>query len=1022
MLNLSGCSLLRHHLRAFCLGFFFFLASLTPASGGTPTLLFHHLDETDGLPDNTVFQLMQDRNEAMWFGTRNGVACYDGVTMRVFQNEPGNPKSLSHNDAGGVVEDHEGAVWVRTWGGGLNRLDPDTGKVKVFRHDPSDPRSLSEDRIQIHYEDSHGVLWAGSFSSGLNRFDKGAANFTRFTADNGTGDISHNRIWSIAEARDRSLWVGTGQGLNHFNRTDETFTAYRHDPRDPTSLPHDEIRTLYPAGGSALWIGTPKGVSLFDPDQNRCIPFPGMDGLPPEVANGTVNTLYDDGHTLWVGTQNHGLLILDLETGESTLHQSVPYLDGSLSHNDIRWITEDRSGVIWIGTRGGGVNALSKALYQMKLFMPGYSGNAVPMSVHAIASDRDGTLWTGSWYTGLKKAFLRQGRCEAAGNAPPPLGPGSLDINALSLAPDGSLWIGTWGAGLLFRDHRTGQFTPWNSQPLQRDTRIITALGTNTPGVIWAGTRNRGLFLHDLKTGNVRRFVKGPANKQGLSSNTVHALLEGDGDTLWVGTDIGLNRIKQDGRRVTQFHHRKEAAETLSSNIVTCLARTPNGAIWVGTYNGLNRLNPETETIRSYFKEDGLSGNIIKSILFDGSRRLWIATEKGLSALDTKTGAISRFPMPLRFVQGAAHRSPDGKLIFGGENGCLLFAPDEIPLSLPTGSVHLTGFLLNGTPVRPGSPAGNRINLRASLDKTPGIRLKYWENNLSFSFALHDYNNPSQNRYRYKLAGYDTAWVEAGNTTTARYSHLPPGTYRFRVMASGSHGSWNRDHAGIEIRITPPFWQWTSFRAVIFLTLAGLIWLRVAATRNRTRRLTQLVAQRTRELEEQSRRHERLSLTDPLTELLNRRGIQSRKIEIHSRARRNQSPYALVLADIDHFKGINDTCGHDCGDYILQRVSRLLESNLRAHDILGRWTGQQFILLLPDTTGEDAETMAERLRNRIASSLFEWNGAYLTVTLTLGVTACPASETFEHNVSRADAALCKGKHMGRNRVIFAQAG
>ncbi|VFQ46462.1 ligand-binding sensor domain-containing diguanylate cyclase [Desulfoluna butyratoxydans] len=1012
---------MRPPLRVICLGLLFCLAALAPAYGGTPTLLFRHIDETDCLPDNTVFQIMQDRDGAMWFGTRNGVARYDGVTMRAFQNDLSNPKSLSHNDAGGVIEDREGAVWVRTWGGGLNRIDPDTGEAKVFRHDPSDPRSLSEDRIQIHYEDSHGVIWAGSFSSGLNRFDKETGDFTRFTTDNGPGAISHNRIWSLAEARDRTLWVGTGRGLNRFNRARKTFTAFRHDPKDLASLPHDQIRTLYPAGGSALWVGTPKGFRLFDPDQGRCVPFPGMDALPPE-AGGTINTLYDDGRTLWVGTQNHGLLILDLETGRSTLHQNVPYLDGSLSHNDIRWILEDRSGVIWIGTRGGGVNALSKTLYRMQLFLPGYSGNDIPNSVHAVATDSDGTLWTGSWYSGLKKSTPGQGRYEAAKNAPPPLGPGSLDINALSPAPDGSLWVGTWGAGLLLRDRLTGAYIPRGDNPPAQDTRIITALSTETPGVVWAGTRNRGLFRHDLKTGDVKQFSKGPVSQQGLSSNTVHALVEANGNTLWVGTDMGLNRIDQDGNRVTQFHHRKGAAESLSNNIVTCLATTPNGAIWVGTYKGLNRLNPETETVRSYFKEDGLSGDIIKSILFDGRRRLWVATEKGLSALDIKTGAISRFPMPLRFVQGAAHRSPDGNLIFGGENGCLLFAPGEIPMSHPTGSIHLTGLVLNGTPVHPGSPEGNRINLGASLDETQGITLTHRENNLTFSFALHDFNSPSENRYKYKLTGYDTSWVEAGNTPSARYSHLPPGTYHLQVMASGSHGTWNRDHGGLEVRITPPFWQRTSFRAAICLVLAGFIGLRLTAARKHTRKLTQLVAQRTRELETLARRNERLSLTDPLTGLLNRRGVEKQTMEFPPRARRNQGPYALVLADLDRFKGINDTCGHDCGDYILQRVSRLLESNLRAHDILGRWTGQQFILLLPDTTGEDAETMAERLRNRIASSLFDWKGTYLTVTMTMGVTDCPASETFEHNVSRADAALCKGKHMGRNRVIFAKSG
>lgn len=1006
--------------RGVCLGFLLLLTALPAAYGATPTLLFQHIDEAKGLPDSTVFQVMQDHKGAMWFGTRNGVARYDGISMRVFQSEDDNPQSLSHNDAGGVLEDRTGAIWVRTWGGGFNRLDPATETFQVFRHTPSDPKSLSEDRVQTHYEDSQGVVWAGTFSKGLNRFDRETETFTRFSADGQPGAISHNRIWSICEARDETLWVGTQGGLNRFNRSNETFTAFKHSPADPTTLPHDEIRAIYPAGGATLWVGTPKGFRLFDPIKERCIPFPGMEQLPSHVADGSINTLYDDGRTLWVGTNSHGLLTLDLETGQSSLHQSVPYLANALSHNDIRWITEDRSGVIWIGTRGGGVSTLSKTFHQMHLFMPGYSGDDIPMSIHATTSDGEGNLWTGSWYTGLGNVSSSGGPFKAAGDNPPPLGPGSLDINVLALDTDKKLWIGTWDAGLVVRDPQTGTFKSLRPPPAQPDTRNITALSVKKNGVIWAGTRSQGLFRHDLTSGEERRFNEGPTNKGGLSSNTIHALLEDNKGNLWVGTNLGLDRIGTDRDRVTQFHHRKKAAESLSNNIITCLAQAPNGGIWVGTYHGLNRLNPETETIRTYFMEDGLSGNVIKSLVFDGNRRLWVATDKGLSAIDIKNGNIARFPLPLRFVQGAASRSSGGQVIFGGENGYLLFNPEEVPLTLPAASLHLTGLRLNGTPIRPGTLVKDRPILSRPLNDTERIDLTHTENSLTFSFVLHDYNNTAKNRYRYRLDGYDTGWVEAKNTTTARYPHLPPGTFRFHVMAAGSQGAWNQSHPGVEIHISPPFWKRWYVLAAALLIAMGLVRLRFSTIAKHNRALELLVTERTRELGAQTQLYERLSLTDSLTELMNRRGLQKREKELRSQSRRNQRPYAMILADIDHFKSINDTHGHDCGDFVLQRLSRLLESSLRGHDILGRWGGEVFLILLPDTTGEGAEILADRLRSRISSSLFEWNEAYLTVTLTFGVVSCALGETFEQSIGKVDAALQKGKESGRNRVVVAK--
>ncbi|WP_300668267.1 ligand-binding sensor domain-containing diguanylate cyclase [Desulfoluna sp.] len=994
--------------RAFFLACFFFLTTLTAAHGSTQTLLFNHIDEANGLPDSTVFQVMQDREGAMWFGTRNGVARYDGVTMKVLQNEAGNPQSLSHNDSGGVLEDPDGSIWLRTWGGGLNRLDPETGNIQRFQHDPLDPQSLSEDRVQSDFIDSHGILWAGTFGKGLNRFDQKTGGFTHYLSDDTPGAISHNRVWSISETRDQVLWVGTDQGLNRLNREKDTFTV---------ALPNERIRALHPAGGGTLWVGTQNGFHLFDPEKGGVVPFPGMETLPPEISSGPINTLYEDGRTLWVGTQNHGLLILDLETGHSTLHQSVPYLAHSLSHNDIRWITQDRAGVIWIATRGGGINTLSKTCHQMKLFMPGYSGDHIPLDIHAVAADDDENLWFGSWYTGLKKTTLSGDMSEATGNVPPPRGPGSLDINALALGPTKDLWIGTWGNGLIRRAHQTAEYTRMDSISPHPDNRIFTALSEKKAGILWAGTRNQGLFRHDLKTGQVTRFTEGPSQKGGLSSNTINDLLEDDSDNLWVGTNLGLNRIAEQGGRVSWFHKRKEAAESLSHNVITGLAQTPNGDIWVGTYHGLNRLDPETETIRTYFMEDGLSGNVIKSLIFDGSRRLWVATDKGLSAIDLKNDTISRFPLPLRFVQGAVNRSKRGEVIFGAKNGYLVFSPEEIPLTLSTAPLYLTGLSLNGSPIQPGIPVDKRIILSKPLNKTDRIELKHTENNLTVSFALHDYSNPAENRYRFRLKGYDTTWVEAGNSTTARYSHLPPGSYRFQVMAAGSHGAWSQSHTGLEIHIATPFWERGDFRAAICLFAAGLIWLRITFTRKRTRELKHLVTLRTQELEEQSRHHEALSLTDPLTELLNRKGLQKRQKELHSQARRNQTPYALILADIDHFKSINDTCGHDCGDFVLQQISTLFYSNQRTHDILGRWRGGKFILLLPDTNEKGARILAERMRDRIAASLFEWNGVYLTVTVTIGGVTCALDETFEQSLSKANAALYTGKKRGRNQVV-----
>jgi len=204
----------------------FFYLPLMANAYETGMYHFDHIEKKDGLPDMTVFQITQDHQGFIWFGTRNGVARYDGIKIHSYQHDPTDAMSLSHNDAGGVIEDNSNNIWVRTWGGGLNRIDQKTGSIKVFKKIIGDKNSLSGNRVQYLYKDYSGAIWAGTFRAGLNRFVKESDTFTRFTADGQPGSIAHNRIWSITETNSNELWIGTDNGLHLYNPEKQTFSVY----------------------------------------------------------------------------------------------------------------------------------------------------------------------------------------------------------------------------------------------------------------------------------------------------------------------------------------------------------------------------------------------------------------------------------------------------------------------------------------------------------------------------------------------------------------------------------------------------------------------------------------------------------------------------------------------------------------------------------------------------------------------------------------------------------------------------
>ncbi|HDD35248.1 MAG TPA: GGDEF domain-containing protein [Candidatus Desulfofervidus auxilii] len=158
------------------------------------------------------------------------------------------------------------------------------------------------------------------------------------------------------------------------------------------------------------------------------------------------------------------------------------------------------------------------------------------------------------------------------------------------------------------------------------------------------------------------------------------------------------------------------------------------------------------------------------------------------------------------------------------------------------------------------------------------------------------------------------------------------------------------------------------------------------------------------------------SITDALTGLYNRRYFMER-LEIEwERAKRYQRPISLLILDIDHFKRINDTYGHLAGDKVLKTLGKLISKQLRKTEIAGRYGGEEFTILVPETNAEGAIKLAERLRKMVEEYPFAINGT-INVTVSIGVSDAEGIETINDLIQKADAALYQAKETGRNRVV-----
>ncbi len=306
-------------------------------------------DLPDGLSHNLVWAIYEDRTGRRWIGTDGGLDMWDGSmnlsqgyqrSFRHFRSNPDDPASLSSNQVRAIMEDSAGALWIGTSGGGLNQLDPVTGRCVRYLNDQKNPNSLSNDRVRALFADS-GYLWIGTYS-GLDRFDPRSGEFRNFRHnESDTSSLSHDQVRAIVKDGHGVLWIGTwGGGLNCFDPSTGRFESYRHSAQNPNSLSHDYVNSLLFSDNGNLWIGTNQGLNCFDPVHKTFRRYFEKDGLPNDYI---IGMLTDAEGQLWLST-NKGLSRLNPQTNTFRNYdvfdglQSNIFNDGAFAKSRDGWL------------------------------------------------------------------------------------------------------------------------------------------------------------------------------------------------------------------------------------------------------------------------------------------------------------------------------------------------------------------------------------------------------------------------------------------------------------------------------------------------------------------------------------------------------------------------------------------------------------------------------------------------------------------------------------------------------------
>ncbi|AUD00442.1 sensor histidine kinase [Spirosoma pollinicola] len=829
---------------------------------------FTYLTTNQGLSQNNVTCILQDRKGFMWFGTQDGLNKYDGYNYTLYRNDPRKSSSLSHNYIHALFEDKQGQLWVGTDDGGLSLFDANTETFTNYKHNPGQQNSLAHDKVMAVVQDAEGYLWVGTAGGGLDRFDPRQKTFTHFSHQAGkTGSLSNNMVSSVMIDRSGFIWASTdGGGLNRLDPSTNIFTHYRHDPANPHSLSHDRVTTCFEDSRGRFWIGTEGGgLNQLDRVNGSFTHFKQSTERPAQLSHNDVMSLAEDNeHTLWIGTQNGGINLLHADGSFSYYTYKVD-TNGGLNNGSIYTMYRDPIGTMWVGTYSGGVNKLDATPLKFKLYQRTRTNinKLTNNNILAVLQDNQGDLWLGTDGGGIN--VLKKGQSVFKAYQDTSRFAASMSRNfVLSIYEDRDkrIWTGNYKGGLTLFNRAKGTFeSKGNFSPLS-----ISAILEARNGVMWLGTFEAGLIRYDKKTGLVTRYSSRPGQEGHLNYHTITTLWEDRTGNIWIGTDGGgINVFHPAHNTFTHYVQDSHNPKSLSNNQINWLFESTTGQLWIGTNGGLNRFNARTQTFTAYRQENGLANEVIKGILEDNRGRLWLSTNKGLSVFDLKTHTIRNFDasdglQESSYNRTACYKSPDGQLFFSGLSGLNSFYPDKLRDNPFIPPVYITDFQLFNKSVRVQDAESV---LAKPISDTRDITLSYGQSVLSFGFAALNYTVSEKNQYAYKLEGFDQRWISAGTTRTATYTNLDPGDYVFRVKASNNDGVWNKTGTYVNLHIIPPFWQTRWFMSLVVLLLLGSLYtlyrLRVksiqakqVALQNQIRVQTIEVRQQKQELKEQA--------------------------------------------------------------------------------------------------------------------------------------------------------------------------
>lgn len=771
----------------------FICAGLTLQAHQTIRYYFKTLDIKDGLSQNTVNAILQDRRGFMWFGTKDGLNRYDGLSFRIFKKEE---SKLGNNFITALYEDHEGNIWVGT-DAGVYIYNPVSETFTDFTETSDTGQAITRAVTMIGGDSDH-TIWISVDYQGLFRYDPAQHQLTQILYKTPDNHLQANvtRFWFD----EQTCWISLyDDNLYYTEGAFDRLVPFRDaDGNEPFK---DDIINTQMAGPYNCWyIGSANGLTEI----NRTT------GKTRRLLDAYVRDIkFKSDKELWAGTES-GLYIYNLETDKVTHLTASDQNDSyALADNALYSICRDKEGGMWIGSYFGGINYYPRQWTYFEKFYPRDDIRHFGRRVRELCESNDGTLWIGTEDKGLF-------HFDPATRQITPFLPEEIYHNVHGLCLDGDyLWVGTFSGGLNRIDLRTRRLKHYQrgTEPNSLDANNIFSIYKTTSGDLWIGTTS-GLLRYNRTTDDFTRIPE-------LTNVFVYNILEDFHGNLWLATySNGVFRYDIGKKEWKNFVSHKNDSTSLPYDKVISIYEDSRKRLWFMTQGaGFCRFDPEKESFVRYDRSKGFPSHIVYRMVEDNRGNLWLTTNNGLVCFNPDTGLQRVYTtanglLSNQFNYQSGYIDEKGRIYFGSINGMISFDPSTFVENTFVPPVVITDFFLFNKRI-PVSESDSP--LKESIISSDKIELNADQNSFSFHAAALSYQAPEMNRLVYKLEGFDKEWYPVARNSVINYSNLPYGKYTFRLRGSNSDGKWNETERVLNIHIRPPFYLSAAAHAVYFI-------------------------------------------------------------------------------------------------------------------------------------------------------------------------------------------------------------